>query len=199
MLDKTRFITRVSQFFPPTPGSRNGKCIICAHYTEKGHDVDFSGNFTSWNLLQEGNCICEYCYTLCRDQQYRRKSWVASLKGVRFLKRDEILPVLLEPPEPPFAVYITKSGKKQGFLHIVNRVNYNKNHYCIAFEDSILFVERSSLREMVEIARQARNLKFSKSELLNGPSAKHWEYKELCMKIEHLSRNPVWEVVVFAV
>jgi len=194
-----KYLLRTSQLFPPAHGNLTGTCIICGFQTSKGHKIDFSDNFTSWNLLQEGSCICEYCYTLCRNQDYRRKSWVASLEGIRFLRRSEILDTLLQPPEPPFATYITKSGKKQGFLNLVNRINYSRNRFYIAFEDSLLFINRSELAEMVEVARKARQLKFGKSELLGNIKVKHWEHRELCEQILKFAKNPVWEVVVFGV
>ena len=192
-------IFRTSQFFPPTNGDVHGTCVVCGFATERGHKVDFSDNFTSWNLLQEGDCICEFCYTLCRDQQYRRKSWVATPEHIRFLQRTEILKYLTEPPHPPFAIYITKSGKKQGFLHLINRVNYSREHYYLAYEDTLLFVTRSDLVEMADVAAKARALKFSKKELLTEPTVKHWEHRELCEQIIEFSKNPVWEVVVYAI
>ena len=172
---------------------------MCGFETERGHDIDLSDNFTAWNLLQEGNVICEHCYSLLRNQNYRRKSWVADSHGVRFLQRGEILDALLDPPKPPFAIYITKTGKKQGFLHLINRPNYSRERFFIAFDDSLVFVERGKLREMVEVARRARRLKFGKAELLGDIKVKHWEHRELCEKILSFSKNPVWEVVVYGV
>jgi len=192
-------ILRLSELFEPKPGDKKGQCVVCGCTTEKGHKIDFSNNFTAWPDLQAGNVICEYCYALVRDQQYRRKSWVVSKEGVKFLKKDEILDVLLNPPEPPFGIYITKSGKKQGFLKIINRVNYSRKHYFIAFEDNLIYVDVELLKRMVEVAKTARSLKFSKTELLQGARTYHWEHEELCGSIEELKNMPLWEVVVFAI
>jgi CRISPR type IV-associated protein Csf1 len=192
------FVQRVSELFAPTKGNRTGKCVVCGYPTEHGHPLDFSDNFTSWSLLEQGDCICEYCYSLVRKQEYRRKSWIATLNGVRFLQRTEILPTMCNPPDPPFAMYITKSGKKQGFLHLINRVNYSKDRYVIAFDNEQIWVNLATLCEMVDIAKQARKLGFSKSDL-RKPSVKRWEHRELCQKIERFSKNPLWEVVVYAI
>ena len=192
-------ILYASDFFPPTPGDKKGRCIICGRETEHGHEIDFSEKFTMWSALQEGEVICEHCYTMARNQDYRRKSWVADRNGVRFLEKEEILPTLLEPPEPPFTIFITKSKKKQGFLLLANRVSYSRDRYFIAFEDQLVFVDRKVLKRMVEVARRARELKFSKTELLQGPKTVRWQYPELCEEILSFLGNPLWEVVVYAV
>ena len=190
-------ILRLSEFFEPIVGNLKGKCVVCGFSTEKGHPVNFSENFTAWNLLQEGNCICEHCFALLKNQDYRRHSWIATLDGIEFLKRDEILPKLLDPPIP-FAMYITKTGKKQGFLHLINRVNYSKNHYFLAFDDELIHVNRKTLEEMVKVAEQARKLGFTKSDLYD-PRVKLWKHRDLCERILRFRNNPVWEVVVYAI
>lgn len=192
-----RYILRASEFFIPVRGTLRGKCVVCGFKTEKGHEIDFSENFTSWSLLQEGNCICEYCYELVKNQDYRRKSWIAGEFGVKFLKREDILSVLSSPPVP-FSMYISCTGKKQGFLRIVNSVNYSKDRYTIAFDDELLYIDRHTLLKMKELAEKARKLGFSKSDL-NYPSTKCWKHREICEAILKYSKNPVWGLVVYAV
>jgi CRISPR type IV-associated protein Csf1 len=189
----------ISQFFPPTEGNKSGTCIVCGTTTDKGNKIDFSANFTAWSLLQHGDCICEYCYTLCRTQDYRRKSWVANKEDIKFLQRSEILQTILNPPNPPFAIYITKTGKKQGFLHLINKPAFGKDRFFIAFDDKLIFIERKLLKELTAIAKKARELKFTKTELLTEPSPHRWENRLLCEQILKYNKNPMWEVVVFAV
>ena len=193
-------ILRLSDFFPPTKPERrvHGTCVLCGRDTHEGHPVKFSANFTAWNLLHAGNCICQNCYTIIHNQEYRRKSWVATKEGIKFLSRKEILPTLLKPPEPPFSIYITKSGKKQGFIQLMNRVSTSRDGYYMSFEDSLILVDRVELTKMVEVAKKARELKFTKSDLVNPP-VKRWEHVELCKQILRYNKNPVWEVVVYAV
>jgi hypothetical protein len=95
-------------------------------------------------------------------------------------------------------MYITKTGKKQGFLHLINRVNYSRDRYFIAFDDELIFVEREKLKEMLLLAEQARKLGFSKSDLIS-PSVKRWMHREICERILEFSGNPVWQVVVYAI
>ena len=63
-------ILYASDFFPPTPGDKKGRCVICGRETEHGHEIDFSEKFTMWSALQEGEVICEHCYTMARNQDY---------------------------------------------------------------------------------------------------------------------------------
>ncbi len=191
------YILRASKFFPKIDGHLKGRCIICGFSTDKGHRIDFSDNFTAWNLLQQGDCVCEYCYSLISNQDYRRKSWIAHIGGVTFLKRTEILPTMLNPPVP-FAMYVTKTGKKQGFLHLINRVNYSKHRYFIAFDDELIFVDRRKLEYFISLAKTARMLKFTKSDLLS-PSVKCWKHRKICEEIMKVRDNPLWRLVVYAV
>ena len=188
---------RASEFLVPIKGNIEGTCVICGYYTKYGHKVKLSDNFTMWSLLQEGNCICEYCYELLKNQDYRRKSWIATTNGVKFIKRHDVLPFMLK-PEVPFAMYITRTGKKQGFLHIVNRVNYSREHYFVAFDDELIYVNRGILVNMVDVATEARKLGFRKMDLID-PATRMWKYRDLCNEIVKYKGNPLWRLVVYAV
>jgi CRISPR type IV-associated protein Csf1 len=192
------YITRASELFPPKEGDMEGKCIICGRFTTKGNKIDFSDNFTNWHLLEEGEVICEQCYNMVRDQNHRRKSWVATREGIEFLKRDQFIPIMLNPPEPPFVIYFTKSGKKQGFLKLIDKVNYSKNKFWVAYEDDLIFVDKNILLEMVELAREARELGFTKGELENGAFTHNWKHRTICEKIEQFKGNSLWRLVVNA-
>ena len=195
----SRYITRITELLEPQKGKEKGICVFCGRYTEHGHRIKLSDNFTAWNLLEEGEVICEYCYALIKNQDFRRHSWVLSEEGVKYLKKGEILTTLLNPPEPPFTIYITKTGKKQGFLDLINRVNYSNERYFIAFDDKLIFVNRVELKKMVDIAKEARKLNFSKSELLGDIKVKHYEHEDLVKKVLEQIKKPVWEVVVYGV
>lgn len=193
-----RLILYLSDLLPPEKGDKRGVCVICGRETRHGHALPFSEKFTNWPQLQAGDVICEHCYPLIRNQDFRRHSWVISKEGVRFLGRDEVLEVLLNPPEPPFGIYITKTRKKQGFLRLVTRTNYSRSHYFIAFDDELIFVDTALLREMVDVGKKALELGFTKTELLSGPKIAHRVYSDVVRKIEEYRGNPLWEVVVYA-
>ncbi|CAI1494226.1 conserved protein of unknown function (plasmid) [Thermococcus nautili] len=191
-------ILYLSDLLQPEKGDKAGVCVVCGRETKHGHSIPFSEKFTNWPQLQAGEVICEHCYPLVKNQDFRRHSWVLSKEGVRFLKRDEVLDVLLNPPEPPFGIYVTKTRKKQGFLRLVTRTNYSRSRYFIAFDDELIFVDRAVLKEMVEVGRKALELGFTKTELLSGPKIAHRVYSDIVKKIEEFRGNPLWEVVVYA-
>lgn len=193
------YLIRITELLHKTEGKEKGKCIACGFDSDKGHKPDFSANFLSWNIFQEGNILCEYCYTLCRSSQdYRRRSWTLSKKGIEFLKKENFTETILNPPEPPFAIYLTETGQKQGFLHLINRPNHSKKKYILAFDDKIINVDLSEANRFNQLISKARELKFTKTELRNSPSAHRWKERELCEQIIKYSKNPLWQVMVYA-
>ncbi len=195
-------ITTLSEFFTPTIGEEEGHCIICSRETTKGHPIDFSPNFMGWVNLYEGDCICEYCYSLCRNQQYRKRAWAVSNKGVHILKREEIISILLNPPSPPFGIYLTKTYKKQGFMKLIHKVNYNRDHYFIAFDDDVIYVEREIITPMIQFATKLRENNLNKSEMISG-NVKIRNYSKLNIEdidlLKSFAGMPMWKVVVYAI
>uniref|UniRef100_A0A7C5SZ05 Uncharacterized protein n=1 Tax=Thermocrinis ruber TaxID=75906 RepID=A0A7C5SZ05_9AQUI len=182
-----------------------GECVLCGRATERGHPVEFSENFTSYNLLREGNCICEYCYTLVKNQEFRRRSFVLSREGVRFLSREECREVLLSPPDPPFFIYITQSGQRQGWLSAMHCVSYSKERFWVSTDFVGHFL--ASLRElkrMDELISVLRKAGVSKSSLRSGELSMA-EYRKLFEKnLSHLwnevreyVKTPEWEVMCY--
>jgi CRISPR type IV-associated protein Csf1 len=198
-MSEKKFLLRISELLQKREGRLVGRCVVCGFESAHGHPVDFSENFCGWSFLQEGNLICEYCYPLCREsQEYRRKSWVISGIGVSFLKKEEVLNLVLNPPKPPFAMYVTKTGKKQGFLQLVNRVNYSRENYVLAFDDELINVSVVKAKKFCKLIEEARKKGFTKKELLNSPSTNRWKDRGLCEKIMVLTKNPLWRLMVYA-
>ena len=198
-----QYILCLSDFFTPSKeGSINGICIVCGRKTDRGLKVDFSDNFTNWNLLQVGDCICPQCYELARNQVYRRKSWIATKEGITFIQRKDFLNVLLSPPDPPFGIYLTRTYQKQGFFLIINHVNYSRKKFFVAFDDQLLTIDRKKLQEMTTIARELRAHKVKKEELRTGifsPNTYARVSLDLLEKARNFAGDPIWELVVYAV
>lgn len=198
------FITILSDFFPSeVTGPIEGNCVVCGRLTHQGLEIDFSKRFTNWNLLQGGNCICPSCYELTRNQSYRRSMWVVNKEGITFFKKKEMLYHILNPPEPPFAMYLTRTWKKQGFFKLINKINYSRDNYTTTLDMQLIQVNREKATEMKEIAEALRKEKITKTELTSGQFYSH-RYDildpSLIYKIkQEYIKNPLWELIVYAV
>lgn len=172
-------------------------CVLCGG--EGSIKFKPSSSFTSWDLLGAGNSLCNQCAGFFSNQTYRRKSWTWSEGTTQFCKPKEILPRLLSPPEPPFYVYITSSGKKQTYLKLFRKgPNMNKNGFWIGEEDlGLLHVHPEAVKEFELFARDAyEKLGEKKWKLLHGAPVEDWKDKELCERIELLKGDPLWQIVV---
>jgi hypothetical protein len=167
--------------------------------------VEFSDNFTAYNFLREGDCICEHCYTLLRNQEFRRRSFVLSKEGVRFLSRLECREVLLSPPEPPFFIYITQSGQRQGWLSAMQCVSYSRERFWVSTDFVGHFLANlEELRRMDELISELRRGGVSKNSLRSGTLSAA-EYRKLFEKnltqlwdmAREYVKTPSWEVLCY--
>jgi len=192
----------LSDFFMPVKGDLKGKCIICGRIVDDGHPIELSDNFTAWSLLEGGTVICGRCKSMISNEKLRRKSWMAFLDNgrpkIEFIDRKNVLNILINPPSPPFSIYLTRMGKKKGYLLLVNRVNYNVNKYYIAFDDNLVYVDRNRLKYYVSLIKNALEKGFRKKELLHGCSIRNWRYEYLCREIEKAKGDLLWQITVWA-
>lgn len=162
MLPLTRLVE------PQVKGSKKGNCIFCMLPTQHGFPLSkIPKTFTDWNYAYQvpSPVICEYCYSFLRNENVRRKSWVITQGQLRFLDRKQVLQVLLEPPQPPFAIYIAIKGKKHGWIRLLNKIATNREQYYIAVDDNVLYIDRTKLRQYVQLLVEARKTGARKSEL----------------------------------
>jgi len=203
MKNKVLFL---SDFFEPSKedmyGELEGSCIVCGRSTEQGHKIDYSANFTKWNLLQAGNCICPNCYELTRNQDYRRSMWVATKEKITRFKKENMLEYILNPPDPPFGIYLTKTWQKQGFFKLINKVNYSKKSYFTALDMQIIRVDLSLAKEMADIGQKLREKRVTKEELETGELYAH-RYKEIDLslveKVKEYAKQKLWSLIVYAI
>lgn len=97
-------------------GGENALCGFCGGVAPaRASESVLKENFTNRDeLISPWVCwACEAClnaaetrssHLVTRDGQFRR------------IERREVWPMLLAPPEPPFALYLTLSGKKHGLF-----------------------------------------------------------------------------------
>lgn len=196
----------------PETGTVAGECMVCGQHTDygfRGKDT-VSDNFSGWNRFLAGDCVCPECRYLFHDQTFRKKSWVASVsEGFRTFSgaddREARLQTILNPPEPPFFVYVARAGQRQSWLCCLHRVATSRDRYFLAHEDYDVpvLVNRKIAAEYAELVRRAVDLKITKTELRSGhfgPST--WKraleggYDRLLKAIGERRGDILWEVMV---
>jgi len=191
-----------------TTGDCTGKCIACGRHTARGIPARLPDTFTAAYKLYNGSTLCECCAPLFKERSLRNRSWVASRTEFRYIQRNEWRAALIEPPEPPFAIYLTLSGQKYGYLPLIRRISTNRDRYWLAtdWQESPILIHRAQLAELIPIAQQLRARGVPKTQLLTAqfePTTVAKAIKEgweaLLGTIEQLGGNPTWEVTVYAV
>ena len=204
--DKDITLSELCTHTLPLPKGRKGKgvCVWCGREVDKVFDIKVSDNFMGWSYFSFGDCMCRYCYAFFSKQSFRKKSWVATKSGVKFIKRDEIMELLLQPPKPPWFLYITKTGQKQGWLHCIHRVNFSSFSFTVAFEpfDFPVQTNISEVHSLHGLLSFLREKKVTKTELLTGAfKMKTYEraikegYEEELKRAKKYAGKGIWEVM----
>jgi len=188
-------------------GDKKGICIICGRKTKNGFNVCFSNSFVSWNYLYAGNCFCPQCKAFFSEQVYRRKSWVATKDGFVFGKKELILTNLLNPPEPPFFIYYTRGGQRQGWISALKYVNHSKQKYFIScdFNEVPIWTTFEEVHKLYDLVAKLREKKIGKNILISGEygmfvykKAMNEGWAVLLDNIKKHVKKPIWEVLVYA-
>lgn len=187
-------------------GDLSGACVWCGQNTTKGLPINFSNNFTGYSWLVAGNCLCPWCHEVFTRPELRRSSWLATAAGATSLTRDKVRDLLLEPPDPPWYLYIAKAGKKQSWLSAARAINRSRETYRLSAEwqDMPINTTRQEVGDLFVLAEQLRQAKVSKSELISGQMRMTTWQRAIDAGQQHLlrqaqaqARRPIWEVVVY--
>lgn len=186
----------------PDQGTLTGSCILCGRETAYGHKAELKDTFTAYDLIQGGSCICPECWHVYNEQMYRKKAWAVTHETFTEVKRDGAKELLLNPPDPPFVIYLTQTWKKQGWLNLINRVQESKTDYTIGLDYDLIEVNTEKLKEYCDIITDILEKKITKTELSTGNfKAKSYEKLgydiELIEKIKTLAGNPLWDLAIF--
>lgn len=197
-------LTRLCITNPPH-GTKKGQCCVCGAITDKGFRAEFSNNFTGYSYLTHGDCLCPHCYAFFKDQNFRRKSWIATSHTVSFLTRTECRDVILNPPEPPFYLYITQTGQRQGWLSALKHISYSRDNFFIVTDWVGFFIaNRDTAEQMDRLITALREKKVSKTALKTGEYSMHQYrlaiqegYSLLIEQAKRYVKDPLWEVMVY--
>lgn len=190
------------------PGPDTGRCYVCGRETITGHRRPPSDLFTAWSSCQAGDVLCASCRACISLRPVRMFSWLVTADAFRPQTKDDkgwLWDVLVQPPEPPFAIYVTRGGQKQGWLTLTHAVSQSRQRYCVGTD----WTDRPVLMDGVTNARIAplivamRGRKIGKAALLAGDySMKAYEramtegWLDDVMAAKGWAGDPRWEVLV---
>jgi len=187
-------------------GDKKGECIICGKQVSNGFLFPFSDNFVGFSALKYGNVLCPKCYAFVRNQNFRKRSFVATKGKVEFLKRDEMKKKILFPPEPPFFMYLTHSHQKQGWIFDLQKVSFSREDYFLStdFFDGAITVNRLKALAYNGLIEFLREKGISKTEIRTGNfssktyiKARKEGFMEKIISAKHKAGMPLWEVLVY--
>lgn len=172
------------------------KCFICG-INEGVLDLEFSDSFVSYGDVFNGGKACKTCYTLVKDQKFRRSHWILEANSVRVLDKTQLIDAIANAPEGSL-IYVKSRGQKLTFLRAL-RHRSSKNFIVVCGEDEgVVIARREKARELIEKARKALSLGLKKTDLLNGCSTSMWIHKDICEFIEQVRGDPLWRIVTRA-
>lgn len=186
----------------PQKGTLHGICVYCGDNTTHGHEFKPTGQFTTYQHIQGGSCICPECNAMKTSQDYRRSMWWVNASEYTEFKQNEAKYILQHPPEPPFVMYMTKTWKKQGWPQLMTRINESQNYFIVGFDYELVVVDAQKRDEYLEFAQEMIDIGLNKTELLTG-ILKHRTYAKLDFNLDVINRinkhtgNPLWDLCVY--
>lgn len=203
MLCKTLDIT-------PEQGDLEGYCCICKKHTENGFKKKFSGNFTCADYISNGDVICHKCYYLVKNSnEYRRTMFLLTEDELIKFKKKEAKDIVLNLPNKPFYIYLTKTWQKIGWIRmneVYNQDNQNEINFLIDYD--IVRVNLDTLTETMKFIKKLRDLKIPKTVLETGQLEMH-HYRKLTSEfdnnvarsyikmIKNNANNPIWDLALY--
>jgi hypothetical protein len=189
-------------------GSKEGPCAICMKQTTKGNAIKniISSNFTSFEFLHRGTCICELCSAILKDPRFRRSNWIVTSKEIFFLKHQEFINKFEElvfiKQDIPFAAYVTKTFKKHGWLYNFQFINTSIDQFYILYEDEKCFFTKFlfvHIKALIESLIPASGKKSLENFTLNN-----YQYQTLVdnnllplfHEAKQYKNNPGWKLLV---
>ena len=203
MLCKTLEIT-------PDLGESEGDCCICKKHTENGFKKKFSGTFTCADYISHGEVICPECqYLVKNSNEYRRTMFLLTEDELIKFKKKEAKEIVLNLPNKPFYIYLTKTWQKIGWIRMNEVYNENnKGEINFLIDYDIVRVNLDTLTETMKFIKQLRDLKIPKTVLETGQLEMH-HYRKLTAEFGNIAariilnnvkmnaNNPIWDLALY--
>ena len=194
----------------PDLGELEGTCCICKKHTENGFKKKFSGNFTCADYISNGDVICHKCYYLVKNSnEYRRTMFLLTEDELIKFKKKEAKEIVLNLPNKPFYIYLTKTWQKIGWIRmneVYNTDNQSEINFLIDYD--IVRTNTADLYDMMDFIKQLRDLKIPKVVLETGNLEMH-HYRKLTAKfgnqaarkilnkVKMNANNPIWDLALY--
>lgn len=194
----------------PEVGELEGECCICKKHTTTGFKKRFSGNFTCADYISTGEVICPECnYLVKNSNEYRRTMFLLTEDELIKFKKKEAKDIVLNLPNKPFYIYLTKTWQKIGWIRmneVFNQDNQNEINFLIDYD--IVRVNLNTLTKTMEFIKKLRDLKIPKSVLETGQLEMH-HYRKLTSEfdndaarsyiklIKNNVNNPIWDLALY--
>ena len=194
----------------PEQGDLEGDCCICKKHTTTGFKKKFSGNFTCADYISNGDVICPKCYYLVKNSnEYRRTMFLLTEDELIKFKKKEAKEIVLNLPNKPFYIYLTKTWQKIGWIRmneVYNTDNQSEINFLIDYD--IVRTNTADLYDMMDFIKQLRDLKIPKAVLETGNLEMH-HYRKLTAKfgnqaarkilnkIKMNANSPVWDLALY--
>lgn len=135
------------------------------------------------------------------SQEYRRTMWLVTPEEWIPFKKKEGKKILISKKTTPFALYFTKTWKKQGWVSLMNYINESNDHFYVGFDYDVILVDREKLEEDFILIDYLRKLKISKEEIKTG----HFKSKSvnkindvnIIKKVLNKANSSLWELEVY--
>lgn len=195
---------------PPHMGIKEGDCCICGEHTYYGNKKRFGGNFTCADYLQNGEVICPYCYHVFKGSNSLRRTmfYLSDDEFIKFKKKDA-KDIILNLPDKPFYLYLTRTWQKTGWVRLNEAYNTtNKGNINFLMDYDIIRTDINTLKDTCETIRNLRDLKIPKKNLEEG-QLELYHFKKISEKygtrearhvnemIKFNAHNPIWGLAVY--
>ena len=184
-------------------GTEKGVCAFCGLVAQDLFTLELSPSFTRSDFLHNTGYICSSCYHLYTSQEYRLSNWLCTPDSFHKLKREEVIATILSlsPENVPFAIYTTKTYKKQGWLNLLKKLNHSSNSFIIGYDMCVLFITREKLLNFKNQAEYYRSKGLTKTEILTAKlTHKSLDLfdnpREILKTLTELKTNLNWQWVI---
>jgi hypothetical protein len=154
--------------------------------------LSFSDNFAGYDKLYGGGYACGICTDLIKN--WRNKHFILMGGTPRELKREELLKTILTQP-PGSLIYVKSAGRKLGMLSCLRFTATEKYAALCGEEEGFVYVDRSRLLKLAELAQVAVKTFKRRTALTEGCRAEEWTHRELCAEVEMWRRDPAWSIL----